>query len=74
MHEREGRGVERQPLEGHRERPSASAAVDRVARDRVAERRHVDPDLVRATRLETHLDEREVGEALEDAIACDGAA
>src|SRR5258708_35149365 len=44
-----------------------------VPRDGVAERRHVDADLMGAPGLQARLDEREAGEALEDAVAGDRA-
>ena len=67
----------RQAWRNSRSRPSGprrarSRAVDRVARDRVAERGEVDPDLVGPPGDEVELEERPAGEALADPVAGDG--
>src|SRR5262249_61824519 len=55
-----------QALEGHRQsRPGWSAAVDPVTGHRVAERRHVHPDLVSPPGLESDVEVAEVRETLE---------
>ena len=54
VREGEARGVQEVALEARRAR---AAAVGRVAGDRVAERRHVHADLVRAPGLEADLEQ-----------------
>ncbi len=52
-----------QELAGETGGTPVSPAIHHVARHRVAERREVDADLVGASRLEAHVDEREPGQA-----------
>ncbi|KAJ3056726.1 hypothetical protein HK102_011158, partial [Quaeritorhiza haematococci] len=55
--EAQGRGVERLAVEPDRELRPAATAVDRVADDRMLERRQVDADLVRPAGLQPHGDQ-----------------
>ncbi len=66
MAEAEPRGVEAQAVQGIPPR-----AVAAVADHRVAELRHLDPDLVAAARAEAEADARHVRAPLEDAVAGD---
>src|SRR5512135_2818466 len=62
-------GVEEQPREPVRPAPARAATVDRVARDRMPDRRQVNADLVRPARDEVELQERPAIEPLADPIA-----
>src|SRR5207244_13627264 len=68
MDERQPCGVEGQALERDRERLAPPAAVDVVAGDGMTERGEMNPDLVSASRLESHLEERKAAEALEHPV------
>src|SRR5262245_44381409 len=72
MHEGERRRVQRVAVERDR-RARAGLSVDVVADDGMAQRGQVYADLVGAPRLQARLERREVGEALEHAIARDRA-
>ena len=62
-------GVEEEPVEAVRPAPRGPGAVDRVARDRVADRLEMDPDLVGPAGHEVQLEQRPAGEPLADAVA-----
>src|SRR5215469_1002114 len=72
MDERERRRVEGVALDRDR-RARTQLSVDRVADNRVTEGCQVHADLMRTARLKAGLQERELGEALEHAIARDRA-
>src|SRR5215207_9060081 len=73
VNEGETGGVERHPAESRHERPEigirmavpGATGIRLVPDERMADRRHVDTDLMRAARLESTLHEGGPGEALE---------
>src|SRR5262249_59666481 len=72
VHERQLGRVEGQALERDRKRlPCDTAAIGAIAGDRMTERRHVNPDLMRSARLQLDLEATEVSEALENPEAGD---
>ena len=70
MRKGELRRMEELPVEAE----LRAMAVDPVADDRVADRRHVDADLVRPAGLEGHVKERPSGERLDELEVRDGVA
>jgi hypothetical protein len=64
----QARGVERGPGEADPLREGRVGAVRRVPHERMSHGRHVHADLVRATRLEVHLEQAGVRERLERVV------
>ena len=64
-------GMEEQPAEPGRTAPRGAGAIDRIARDRVADGVEMDPDLVRPPGHQVELEQGPLGEPLANAIAGD---
>src|SRR5450432_3241940 len=62
-------GVEEEPLETVWSAPRGARAVDGIARDGVADRLEMDPDLVGPTGDQVHLEQGPAGKSLADPIA-----